>query len=342
MIPPMDLDPYLVDAHLDLAWLAALGRDLTAAAADLPIDAMGAATISLPDLRQARCAMVGATLFAQPTSTLGPGYTDAQGAHDQAIAQLGVYREWREKGMVSVIRTKADVPLEAPSDPGSPLRLLLLMEGADPIRSPDDVARFVEAGVRAVRLAWKRTRYSGGTSAPGPLTQEGVELLPHLDAAGLIHDLSHLSEEGFWGLLERAAGPVMASHSNCRVLVPTDRQLSDDMIRAIARRAGMIGINLYDRFLLPPDQHKTRRATLADVVDHIDHICQLLGTARHVGLGTDMDGGLGREDLPSEIAGPGDLRKLGYALRARGYGRDDVAGILGRNWQRFFAASLPG
>ena len=143
--------------------------------------------------------------------------------------------------------------------------------------------------------------------AAGPLTADGMALVKALDAAGIIHDLSHLAEESFWELLDLAGGPAMASHSNCRVIVPTDRQLSDDMIRAIRRRDGVIGINFYDKFLQPPAEYGNRRATLADMVGHIKHICDLHGDARHVGLGSDMDGGLGQEQIPREIVTSADL-----------------------------------
>ena len=100
---------------------------------------------------------------------------------------------------------------------------------------PNDVPGFVSAGIRIVGLAWKRTRYAGGTGAPGPLTSEGRAIVEELDRFRIIHDLSHLAEESFWNLLDLTSGPVMASHSNCRAIVPTDRQLSDEMIRAATR-----------------------------------------------------------------------------------------------------------
>jgi membrane dipeptidase len=218
---------------------------------------------------------------------------------------------------------------------------ILLMEGADPIRSPDDVRLFHDAGVRIVGLAWKRTRHAGGTGAPGPLTPEGRDLVRVLDEFQMIHDASHLAEESFWNLMDLTSGPVIASHSNCRAIVPGDRHLSDDMIRAIAERGGVIGINFYDKFLLPPDEHGKRRATLNDVVRHVRHICDLTGSASHVGIGTDMDGGLGREQIPVEIESIADLHKLGDNLTASGFGDNDVSGITGANWSRFFARCLP-
>ena len=181
---------------------------------------------------------------------------------------------------------------------------------------------------------------AGGTAEPGPLTAEGRALVKELDARGIIHDTSHLAEESFWQLLEMSGGPVMASHSNCRSIVPTDRQLSDDMIKAIATRGGVIGINFFDKFLLRPAEYKTRRARLADVVEHLKHMCDLIGDARHVGIGTDMDGGFGMESIPEEIRTSADMPRIAEALAAGGFGEGDVVGILGGNWVRFFGERL--
>src|SRR5204862_3228475 len=129
--------------------------------------------------------------------------------------------------------------------------------------------------------------------------------------------------------------------SNCRAIVPTDRHLSDDMIRAIVKRDGVIGINFYDKFLLPPDEFRKRRGTLRDVIRHMRHICDLAGDGRHVAIGTDMDGGLGRNEIPEEIITSADLPKLGDALRREGFDEQAVDGIMGGNWMRFFGRALP-
>jgi membrane dipeptidase len=217
------------------------------------------------------------------------------------------------------------------------------MEGADPLRAPADVRPWFDAGLRIVGLAWRNARYAGGTGHPGPITAEGLELVKELDRFGIIHDASHLAEESFWQLLDASGGPVIASHSNCRAIVPTDRQLSDDMIRAIVKRGGVIGINFFDRFLLTPGEYASkRRATLADVVVHVKHICDLAGTDWHVGLGTDMDGGLGRNEIPGEIVTAADLPNVGDALSAAGFGDDAVARIMAGNWLGYFRGRLAG
>jgi membrane dipeptidase len=141
--------------------------------------------------------------------------------------------------------------------------------------------------------------------------------------------------------MDLTQGLVIASHSNCRAIVGEgDRHLTDAMIREIAKRNGVIGINFFDRFLLPKSEYGTRRATLNDVITHIKHICNLTGSAKHVAIGTDMDGGLGREQIPVEIQTSADLPKVAEALAAAAFSDEDIAAIMGRNWLKFFSIAL--
>jgi membrane dipeptidase len=327
----------IVDAHLDLSYNALRGRRVLRPAAEQAPDEEGIPTVGLPDLVAGGVGLICATLFTAPGVDGKPGYRTPQEAHDDAVAQLDWYRSHWDGSPYRQVTGRAQLAGSVDRTPG----YIVLMEGADPIRTPDDLRLFYDRGVRIVGMAWKRTRYAGGTGAPGPLTAEGVALAHSMDGLGMIHDASHLAEESFWQLMDLAAGPVIASHSNCRAIVPTDRQLSDDMIRAIVSRGGVIGINFYDKFLLPPVEYGKRRATLADVVTHVEHICDLAGNATCVGLGTDMDGGLGREQIPEEIRTSADLPRVGDALSAAGFGDEDVARIKGLNWLHFFHRALP-
>ena len=323
----------IVDAHLDLSCNALGGRDvLRPAAEQSPDGGFGIPTVGLPDLGRGGVGLVCATVFVPPDA-----YATADEAHAQGQRHLDWYRTQTDAGRFRFVRTPRE--LEAVAADAQPA--ILLLEGADPLRDAADVAAWHAAGLRIVGLAWRATRHAGGTGCPGPLTAEGIAMVKHLDRHGIIHDASHLAEQSFWDLLELSGGPVMASHSNCRAIVPTDRQLSDAMARAVFARGGVVGINFFDKFLLPPDQYGHRRATLADVVVHVKHLCDLAGDTAHVGLGTDMDGGLGREQIPVEITTSGDLPRVGDALSAAGYGDADVAGIMGENWVRFFRATLP-
>lgn len=329
---------HIIDAHLDLAYNALRGRPVLRSAWEQTADDEGIPTVGLPDLRQAGAALICATIFCEPNLGKGIGYSTPAEAHAMGRAQLDWYHQQFDAGELLLVRRPADLTERH----AHAIPTILLIEGADPIASPDDLHNWFDKGVRMIGLAWKRTRYAGGTGAPGPLTPDGVELVRAMDAVGMIHDVSHLAEESFWQLLELSTGPVVATHSNCRTFVPTDRQLSDDMIRALIARGGIIGINFFDRFLVPPAEQGTRRANLADVARHMRHICDMAGNANHVAIGTDMDGGLGREQIPHEIATSADLPRLAAALANAGFAAADIDNILCNNWLRFFQAHLPG
>jgi len=338
----------ITDAHLDLAYNALRGRDVTRAAVAQLAHEEGIPTVGLPDLRAGGVNLICATIFCSPATEGAAGYHTTDEAFAMADAQLAWYEQQHHAGELRIVRSAREIVTgDAPTTVSSSRAIpaILLLEGADPVRNLGDVQRFYDRGVRIVGLAWKRTRYAGGTASPGPLTPEGVSLVRELDRAKIIHDASHLAEESFWQLMELSRGPVIASHSNCRSIITPDpkaRQLSDAMIQAILARDGVIGINFFDRFLIPPSEHGQRRATLTDVVRHIQHICDLAGNADHVAIGTDMDGGLGRNEIPEEIETSRDLTKLIDVLAEAGFSARDVAKIMGENWRRFFASHLHG
>jgi membrane dipeptidase len=160
----------------------------------------------------------------------------------------------------------------------------------------------------------------------------------------MILDLTHSSDTSFFQALDHFQGPVLASHNNCRALVPGDRQYSDEQIKLLIQRNAVIGTALDAWMLKPNYQHgQTPRGTvtLANVVDNIDHICQLAGNTNHVGIGSDLDGGFGDEQTPAEIDSIADIQKLEPVLRSRGYAQQDIEKIFHGNWLRFFRQHLP-
>jgi membrane dipeptidase len=342
----------IIDGHEDLAWNAlVLGRDLTwpleairAAEGAAPAHGEGVATTCLPALRAAGVQVVLATLYATPYGEKTPlrrqGYRTPEEAYAQGRAQVEYYHGLAERGEATIIRARADLDgvlagtLPAPG-------FVLLMEGADPLRTPEDLAAFVDRGVRLVGLAWGATRYAGGAGAPGPLTAAGRALLTEMARLGVALDVSHLAEEACWEALERFPGLVVASHSNCRALVPTDRQLSDAMLRALADRGGVAGLVFYNRFIRPDwkDGNPKAAVTLRDLLAHADHVTRLIGT-EHLALGTDLDGGVGREVVPGEIDSVADLPRVADALAAAGYSPAAIAGIMGENWLRVLRGIL--
>ncbi|HZB94863.1 MAG TPA: membrane dipeptidase [Herpetosiphonaceae bacterium] len=349
----------LVDAHLDLAYNALEGED-----ARLPIDELRESeigrllsargqtpTVSLPALKAAGVGVVFGTIFVLPANApgdlSGQGYTTPGEAFTEAMQQADYYRGLEDDGLIRRISSVSDLRslLEAfEREPSTTaLGVVQLMEGADPIRTPGELRRWVDQGVRIVGPAWRATRYSGGTGVPGPLTREGRELMAELRKEGVALDTSHMAEESFWDALRLFHGPVIASHSNCRRFVPIDRHLSDDMIRAIVDRDGVIGVVLFNAFLDPRWAPGDRKSSISldAVVRHIEYVCEIARDTRHVGLGSDLDGGFGREAIPAELDSCADLPLIGRALLTAGWSADETADVLGGNWLRWLADSLP-
>ncbi len=169
----------------------------------------------------------------------------------------------------------------------------------------------------------------------------GRELLKEMDELGIILDVTHLCEKTFWDALDAYQGPIWASHHNCRAVVDDPRQLSDDQIKALALRGAVIGISL-DVWMIVPNWHRgvTKHPDLPDanlnkLADHVDHVCQLLGTANHTGIGSDLDGGYGNEQTPSDLDTIADLHQFTAILRRRGYGDADLERICHGNFIGF-------
>lgn len=332
-----------VDAHLDLAYNALhVGRDITKPAREQPRDPNGLiATVGLPDLRRGKVSLIFATVFCEPESPKARGYRDSEGAFAQAVAQLDYYDQLFERG--ELFRFDPSNADQFWNSPEAKIEALILMEGADAIRTLADVEYFFNRGVRIVGMAWEGTRYAGGTGAPGPLTPEGRELVKELDRFNILHDTSHLAEQSFWDLCRLTDRTIVASHSNCRAIVgedPRGRHLTDEMIKEIARRDGVIGINLFDRFLLPSTEHGKRRATCLDVVKHIEHIRDITRNETYIGIGSDMDGGLGREQIPVEIETSADFDEIEEALAMVNFGEGETQWVMNDNWRRI-ASKLP-
>ena len=352
----------IVDAHEDIAfnWLAG-GRDWRhsalairrAEAAQADKSRAGLASTGLPESLAGRVGLICATLFTAPRSRHASGpwdnlsYSDAQEACALASSQLDYYERLAdEHGQISLVHNLAQLDeVLATWGEGAPeqerqVGLVLLMENADPIIEPEQFEEWHERGVRIVGPAWTASRYCGGTGQPGPLTDEGRALLEIMTDYGALLDLSHMAEEACREALDRYEGPIFASHSNPRRFCDTDRHLDDDVLRQLAERGGVAGVVLFNRFLSntwsgPP------RLPLDVVLQVIDHVCQLTGSAAHVGIGSDLDGGFGAESAPQGIETVADLNAIGAGLAVRGYGQDDIAAILGGNMLRLLRATLP-
>jgi membrane dipeptidase len=356
----------IFDCHLDLAWCAvSFNRDLTRSVAEIRAGeaemtdepARGRNAVTLPELRRAGVRACVGTLLARggPAQEKRAGYkrTDLDFAtpsiaYSAARGQLAYYELLERQGHIRMIRTARDLATHwarAAEDERAPLGMILSMEGTDPIVSPEQVQEWWDAGLRAAGLAhYGRGQHAYGTGVCGPLSEAGIAVLREFERVGMILDVTHLCDQSLAQALDLFGGRVLASHHNCRALVPGDRQLTDEQIRRLAARGAVIGVAL-DAWMLYPGW--VRRETRPEVVgleavaDHIDHVCQIAGGARHSGIGSDLDGGFGTEQTPRDLDTIADLQKVAEILLRRGYSDGDVNLVFHGNWMRFFKEAMP-
>ena len=369
----------LFDGHLDLAYNAIdHERDLRLPVAAIreretdPLcdDGRGTCTTSLHEMRQAGVGLAATSLFARCKLWVKPGRAGArassdwstpEAAHAVAAGQLAWYLELQRQGEVRLIESapqldRHDAAWRA-SAGTEPIGLILTMEGADPIVSPDQLHHWHAGGLRTLMLThFGQGRYAAGNPSAdaanvhdvdGPVTPLGREMLREMEALAMPLDLTHTGDTTFHDALDRFAGRVYSSHTNCRALAPGQRQFSDEMIRAIAGRGGVLGVAAYHAMLVgpapapPPSRAPLHHATLDHLADHLDHIAQITGSARHAAIGSDLDGGFGREESPRDLDTHRDLHRVAAILRDRGWSDDDITGVMHGNWLRFFGETLP-
>jgi membrane dipeptidase len=323
----------------------------------------GNATVCFPEMRRGRVGLCVATQIGRhsPYFHRLPGWNSPEQAWAQTQGQLAWYRAMEEAGEMASIRHRADLDRHldlwlksSPPDDGTPyvvesrrqptklpIGYVLSLEGADSIVTLNYLERSHADGLRALGPAhYGLGVYAHGTDATGPLPPRGKELLKEMERLGIILDVTHLCDECFWDVLDCYHGPLWASHQNCRTLAPWNRQFADDQIKAVIERGGILGM-AFDAIMMVPGWVHLRskpsdfQLKIERICEHIDHICQLAGSSRHVGIGTDLDGGYGTEQTPMDLNSIADLQKLPALLRARGYSPDDIEGIMWRNFVEF-------
>jgi len=350
------------DAHLDLAWNAIdWNRDLLQpvqeirarenASNALEFKARGRNTVTFHELRRAKVGTFIATLLPRLfRPNLMPAiqrYAAMEGAYAAAMGQLAYYRALEQAGHLRWIKDASTLEkhVNAWLDNGGlnqPLGFILSMEGADSVLAPEQVQHWFDAGLRIIGPAhYGVSPYAHGTGTEGGLFPKGPALLKEMERVGMILDVTHLSDQCFDEALDIYKGPVLASHHNCRALVPDQRQLTDDQIKRLIERKAVIGAAL-DAWMLYPGwvrgvtTPQASGVTMETYVDHIDRVCQLAGNARHAAIGTDLDGGFGTEQTPSDLDTIADIQRVPEILRKRGYKEADIEGIMYGNWVRFF------
>lgn len=358
----------VVDAHADLAWNAlTFDRDYNRGVketrhrertTDIP-NWNGNTLLGWPEWVDGQVAVIFSTLFAAPARWKKGDwdslcYETPEQAFELYKAQMSYYKKLFDghRDHFSLLRNRVELDAVLQTwaqeeDNDAPVGMVLLMEGADAVRDPHDLHAWHQQGVRIIGLSWARTRYAGGTGEPGPLTPEGRTLLKEMDSLGMILDLSHLSERGALEALDIYNGEVVITHTAPLGHRPNrkrpERFVTEQVMQQVGERDSVMGIVLANHFLrgdwLPTMGREA--VTLDDVAICIDAICQQLGSARHVGIGSDFDGGFGLEKVPAGLDSVADLRLIGEALAPRGYTKRDIEAVLGGNWLRILQRALP-
>lgn len=364
----------IVDAHEDLAYnMLTYGRDYTRSAAEtralesgtIEIKAKEDTLLGWPDYQRGRVALIFATLFSTP-ARLRSGdwdhlcYANIGEANRLYRSQLDLYHRLVDDNPKAfrLVESRKDLDevlagweavqsINNEDAPDTPVGLVVSMEGAEGVGGPAELEDWWAGGVRWIGLAWAGNQYCGGTREPGGLSRQGFELLEGMSSLGFGLDISHMDQAAALQALDFYPGTVIASHSNANALLrglEGNRHLNDDVIRILLDRDGVIGILPYNGFLQPGWKQGDRRESLSlmHVVAHIDYICQIAGDAHHVGIGSDFDGGFGRQSVPPEIDTIADLQKLAPLLSERGYSDDDIYAIFAGNWINRLQRILPG
>ena len=354
--------PFIIDAHLDLAMNALeWNRDLTlpiteirAAESGLKDKAgRGCGTVCLPEMRRGGIGMAVVTLIAK-VKAQGFSPVSVWQSPEQAWAmtqgQLAWYRALEDEGEIRLISSRETLGQHVSlweSGKTSAIGCILSLEGADSLITLKHLERAYAYGLRALGPShYGPGIYAAGTDSTGGFTAKGRELLAEMQRLGMILDVTHLTDEGFWEALKTYSGPIWASHHNCRALTPHQRQLSDDQIRALIERDAVIGAAL-DGWMLVPDwvrgrtTPEARGLRLEKVIEHVDHICQIASDSLHVGLGSDLDGGFGKEQSPSNLETIADVRHLPELIRERGGSEEDANNFAHGNFLRFLLRALP-
>jgi membrane dipeptidase len=345
---------FIVDAHLDLSMNALeWNRDLRSSIQEINAREKGLndkpdrglATVSLEELRKGNIGLVVATQIARyvdRNSTL-PGWNSPEQAWAQTQGQLAYYKALERSGDLTPIRNLPELytHLEKWPNDQKTIGYILSLEGADSIVSLEYLEIAHEEGLRALGPAhYGPGRYAQGTNATGGIGPKGRELLNKMQELNIILDATHLCDDSFDEAMENFSGPVWASHHNCRALVDHNRQFTDDQFRELIRRGAVIGLPM-DAWMMVPNWErgistpKSMGVTLNTMIDHLTHICELAGNTDHVGMGTDLDGGFGREQCPYDLETIADLQKIPDLLSERGFSEADIKKICHQNWLNF-------
>ncbi|MDD4756536.1 MAG: membrane dipeptidase [Prolixibacteraceae bacterium] len=346
----LDLSMNALEWNRDLRWTVEEIRKSEEGLTDKPDRGKG--TVSFPAMREGNIGLCTATQIARyvKRGSKLPGWNSPEQAWAQTQGQLAWYKAMEEAGEMVQIKNSGELQNHLnqwKEDPGNtPLGYVLSLEGADSIVTLDYLERAYEYGLRAVGPAhYGPGTYAYGTDSSGGLGKKGRELVREIERLGMILDATHLCDESFWETMKIFNGPVWASHNNCRKFVPHNRQYSDEQIKELINRNAVIGVAL-DAWMMVPgwirgkSEPEAMGVSLGIMIDNIEHICQLAGNSLNAAIGSDLDGGYGKEQCPYDLETIADLQKVPVLLAERGFGKDDIKNIMSDNWIRFLEMNI--
>jgi membrane dipeptidase len=361
----MKKDYLFVDAHQDMAWnMLCFERDYTQRNQEIrdyekntQIPSWNQDTILGWDVYQkAKTAIVFSTLFSAPVRYQEGDwdkfcYKDFDEARRMYLKNIEAYHRLLDEHAEKFTLIKDHQSLTSHlsdwelSETDNPVGLVFLMEGAEAVRHPEELEEWWDLGLRIIGPAWTGTRFCGGTKEPGGLSKDGYALLDGMADHGFVLDISHMDQQAVLETFDHYSGQIMASHANPKGMMKasdSNRFLSDRVIEGLIERDGVIGVVIFNAFLKEGWKNNDPRdlVSINDIVAHIDYICQIAGDAKHVGIGSDADGGFGLQSCPIDFDTLADVQKLVDPLEKKGYSDEDIAGIMGENWIRFLKQSL--
>ena len=348
----LDISMNALEYNRDQTWTLEKLRRSEIGMSDYTFRARG--VVTFPEMRKGKIGLCVATQIGRYVDEFSkmPGWHSPQQAWASTQGQLAYYREMERIGQMRQLTTGPQVQQHAQDwiatgGDKMPIGYVLSLEGADSIVSMKHLEIAWQYGLRAIGLThYGPGIYGHGTDDHGPLTAKGHELLKEMGNFGMILDATHLCDESFRDAIDRYDGPIWSSHTNCRSIANWNRQFTDGQIRELLARDAVLGMS-FDAIMMVDGWNHTRsmpqdfQLKISKIIEHIDHICQLAGDAKHIGIGSDLDGGYGTEQTPMDLNSIADLTTIADLLAARGYPADDIDGIMYKNFVDFLVKHLP-
>lgn len=336
----------IIDGHIDLAWNEInLHRRFIDSVIEKHLkenayitDNEGKATVGFPEVKKANIRIILATIWVETDKSLFPSlgkkYHTPVEADNYASEQYDYYKSLCEENDYSFITTVGALNSVLFSSDYR-FGIIPIIEGADFIRSEKELGTWIKKGVRIIAPIWQRNHIGGCSEFGEGLSEFGKRIMRNMSDNNVIVDIAHMSDRSISDTFASFDGIIVDSHTTCRKFVDEERLISDSQIAEIGQRNGIIGLMTWNKKI-----KNSHIVSIDDLIDHIDHITDIVGNIDCVGIGSSMDGGYGVDSLPTEMSDISSLLLLEEALLKRGYTDNDVEKILYKNWHRVLSRVL--